>query len=75
VSDDQIGPPIVTSTMVEQLALMAELPLPEHRRPAVAEQLNGLLADANLVNRLMEERRHVQPGVRFHHVELEEHGL
>lgn len=65
---------LVTPEMVAQLALLAELPLPADRREAVAEQLNGLLVEANLVNRFMDERRYAQPGVRFHHSEPERDG-
>lgn len=74
MSANRVETPLVTPEMVEQLALLAALPLPADRREAVAEQLNGLLIEANLVNRFMDERRDVQPGLRLHHVELDEHG-
>jgi Asp-tRNA(Asn)/Glu-tRNA(Gln) amidotransferase C subunit len=60
----------VTEDMVEQLALLAELDLDAERRAVVAEQLEGLLPDANAVNRFMAARREVGPGVRFHHPDL-----
>ncbi len=63
---------LVTAAMVRQLARLAELPLPEDRVDAVAGQLNGLLVEANLVNRYMDARRDVQPAVRFHHPGLED---
>ena len=62
----------VTAETVRQLARLAELPLPAERVDAVAEQLDGLLAEANLVNRYMDARRDVQPAVRFHHPALED---
>jgi Asp-tRNA(Asn)/Glu-tRNA(Gln) amidotransferase C subunit len=62
----------VTAETVRQLARLAELPLPADRVDAVAEQLNGLLIEANLVNRYMDARREVQPAVRFHHPGLED---
>jgi Asp-tRNA(Asn)/Glu-tRNA(Gln) amidotransferase C subunit len=57
----------VDEAMVEHLARLAELELDAERRPAVAEQLDRLLTDANAVNRFMDGRREVGPGVRFHH--------
>ena len=57
---------------VRELARIAELPLADERVAGVAEQLNGLLVEANLVNRFMDTRREVQPGVRYHHPEIEE---
>lgn len=62
----------VTAEMVRQLARLAELPLPADRVDAVAEQLDGLLTEANIVNRFMDGRRDVQPAVRFHHPGLED---
>lgn len=53
--------------MVEQLAKLAELELDAERRAAIADQLDPLLRDANAVNRFMDARREVGPGVRFHH--------
>ena len=61
----------VTPEMVEQLARLAELELEAERRSLVADQLDGLLSEANLVNRFMAERREVGPGVRFDHPELQ----
>lgn len=60
----------VTEEMVEQLARLAELELDADRRSLIADQLDGLLADANRVNRFMEGRREVGPAVRFDHPEL-----
>jgi len=65
---------LVTAEMVHQLARLAELPLSGDRVGAVAAQLNGLLPEANRVNRYMDEQRHVQPALRFHHPALEQHG-
>lgn len=62
----------VTEAMVEQLARLAELELDPERRAAVADQLDGLLADANRVNRFMAARREVGPGVRFDHPGLQD---
>jgi hypothetical protein len=64
--------PLITAETVRELARVAELPLADDRIPALAEQLNGLLVEANLVNRFMDARREVQPGVRYHHPEVEE---
>lgn len=60
----------MTEEMVEQLARLAELELDADRRSLIADQLDGLLADANRVNRFMEGRREVGPAVRFDHPEL-----
>lgn len=60
----------VDQTMVEQLARLAELPLDAERLPIVAETLDGLLRDANAVNRFMDARRDVGPGVRYHHPDV-----
>ena len=60
----------VTPEMVGQLARLAELELDAERRALIADQLDGLLSEANLVNRFMAERRDVGPGVRFDHPEL-----
>lgn len=65
------GERTVTEEMVEQLARLAELELDADRRSLIAAQLDGLLADANRVNRFMDERRDVGPGVRFDHPELQ----
>lgn len=59
--------PSVTVAMVEQLARLAQLPLAEERAAIVAETLDGLLREANAVNRFMESAREVQPGVLYHH--------
>jgi Asp-tRNA(Asn)/Glu-tRNA(Gln) amidotransferase C subunit len=59
----------VDEAMVEQLARLAELEIDPQRRPAIAEQLDGLLREANAVNRFMDARREVGPGVRYHHSE------
>jgi len=64
--------PLVTEEMVEQLALLAELPLEPERRAVVAEQLNGLLEEANRVNRFMDSRREVGLAVRLQHPGLAE---
>jgi Asp-tRNA(Asn)/Glu-tRNA(Gln) amidotransferase C subunit len=62
---------LIDAETVRALARVAELPLAEERVAGVAEQLNGLLGEANLVNRFMDARREVQPGVRYHHPEIE----
>jgi len=59
----------VDEAMVEQLARLAELEIDPQRRPALADQLDGLLREANAVNRFMDARREVGPGVRYHHPE------
>jgi Asp-tRNA(Asn)/Glu-tRNA(Gln) amidotransferase C subunit len=61
--------PTVTEEMVEQLAKLAELPLDEERRRIITPQLDGLLSEANRVNRFMDTRRDVGPAVRFDHPE------
>ena len=66
------GEALIGPATVRELARVAELPLADERVDAVAEQLNGLLVEANLVNRFMDARREVQPGVRYHHPEIEE---
>ena len=63
---------IVDEAMVDQLAQLAELDIPLERRATVADLLNGLLTDANKVNRFMDGRREVGPGVRFDHPELKQ---
>ena len=60
----------VDEAMVEQLARLAELELEAERLPIVAETLDGLLREANAVNRFMEARRDVAPGVRYHHPDV-----
>ena len=62
----------VDEAMVEQLARLAELDIAPERRPALAEQLDGLLSEANAVNRFMDARREVGPGVRYHHPDVRE---
>lgn len=62
--------PTVDEAMVEQLARLAELELDAERRPVVAETLDGLLREANAVNRFMDARREVGPGVRYHHPDI-----
>jgi Asp-tRNA(Asn)/Glu-tRNA(Gln) amidotransferase C subunit len=64
--------PTVTEEMVEQLARLAQLPLDEERRRTITSQLDGLLSEANRVNRYMDTRREVGPAVRFDHPELTE---
>jgi hypothetical protein len=64
--------PLITPEIVRALARVADLPLADDRVDAVAEQLDGLLTEANAVNRFMEPRRDVQPGIRYHHPEVEE---
>ena len=66
------GEALIGVEAVRHLARIAELPLADERVADVAEQLNGLLVEANLVNRFMDTRREVQPGVRYHHPEIEE---
>lgn len=66
--------PTVTEEMVEQLARLAELELDDARRAAVTGTLDGLLRDANAVNRFMAGRRDVGPAVRFDHPPLEDDG-
>jgi Asp-tRNA(Asn)/Glu-tRNA(Gln) amidotransferase C subunit len=60
----------VDEAMVEQLARLAELELDAERRAVAAETLNGLLSEANAVNRFMDARREVGPGVRYHHPDI-----
>jgi len=62
--------PTVTEAMVGELARLAQLPLDEQRRGVITPQLDDLLADANRVNRFMDGRREIGPGVRFHQPEL-----
>jgi Asp-tRNA(Asn)/Glu-tRNA(Gln) amidotransferase C subunit len=66
VGDDRT----VDEAMVEQLARLAELELEPERRQVVAETLDGLLREANAVNRFMDARREVGPGVRYHHPDI-----
>jgi Asp-tRNA(Asn)/Glu-tRNA(Gln) amidotransferase C subunit len=63
MSDDRT----VDEAMVEQLARLAELELDAARRAAAVETLDGLLREANAVNRFMDARRTVGPGVRYYH--------
>lgn len=67
---DGSGRRTVDEAMVEQLARLAELDIPPERRPQIADQLDGLLTEANKVNRFMDGRREVGPGVLFDHPEL-----
>jgi hypothetical protein len=60
----------VDEAMVEQLARLAELELDAERRAVVSETLDGLLSEANAVNRFMDARREVSPGVRYHHPDI-----
>ena len=60
----------VDEAMVEQLARLAQLELAPERRQVVAETLDGLLREANAVNRFMDARRDVGPGVRYHHPDV-----
>lgn len=60
----------VDEAMVEQLARLAQLDLDPARRAAIADQLDGLLRAANAVNRFMDARRDVGPGVRYHHPDV-----
>jgi Asp-tRNA(Asn)/Glu-tRNA(Gln) amidotransferase C subunit len=60
----------VDEAMVEQLARLAELRLDAERLPVVVETLDGLLREANAVNRFMDGRRELGPGVRFHHPDV-----
>ena len=60
----------VDEAMVRQLARLAELELDAERLPIVAETLDGLLREANAVNRFMDARRDVGPGVRYHHPDV-----
>jgi Asp-tRNA(Asn)/Glu-tRNA(Gln) amidotransferase C subunit len=64
--------PTVTPEMVEQLAKLAEIELDDERRGKIAAELDGLLSDANEVNRFMDARRDVAPAIVFHHRELHE---
>lgn len=64
--------PTVTEEMVEQLAKLAELELDAERRTLATNQLDAFLSEANAVNRFMDGRREVGPGVRFSHPELEQ---
>lgn len=60
----------VDEAMVEQLARLAGLALDAERLPVVTETLDGLLREANAVNRFMDARRDVGPGVRYHHPDV-----
>jgi hypothetical protein len=60
----------VDEAMVEQLARLAGLRLDAERLPVVTETLDGLLREANAVNRFMDARRDVGPGVRYHHPDV-----
>jgi len=64
------GDRTVDEEMVDKLAELAELDIPLERRATVTDLLDGLLTDANKVNRFMDRRREVGPGVRFDHPEL-----
>jgi Asp-tRNA(Asn)/Glu-tRNA(Gln) amidotransferase C subunit len=64
------GPHLVTDEMVQELARLAELELDADRRAVVAEAFEGLIRDAQEVNRFMAERREVGPAVRFDRPEL-----
>jgi hypothetical protein len=66
------GTATVTEEIVQQLAQLAQLELSPERRAAITPQLNELLTEANRVNRFMDSRREVGPGVRFHHPQLED---
>ena len=59
--------PLVTKELVARLAQLTSLGLDGERCAAVAVALDGLLRDANEVNRLMEARRDVGLAVRVHH--------
>jgi hypothetical protein len=63
---------LVNAGVVRALARVADLPLAEDRLDGVAAQLDGLLREANAVNRFMAKRRDVGPGIRYHHPEAEE---
>jgi hypothetical protein len=65
---------LVNAETVRSLARVAGLDLPADRVAGVAEQLNGLLVEADAVNRFMDARRDVPPAFRFHHPDAEEHG-
>ena len=60
----------VDEAMVEQLARLAGLALDAERLPVVTETLDGLLREANAVNRFMDARRDLSPGVRYHHPDV-----
>jgi hypothetical protein len=64
------GTPVVTDEMVRALARLAELELDVDRRAVVAEAFDGLIRDAQEVNRFMAGRRDVGPAVRFDRPEL-----
>ena len=57
----------VTAESIDRLCALADLPVPAHRRPALAAMLSGLLAAANELNRKMAapEHRTVAPILRF----------
>jgi Asp-tRNA(Asn)/Glu-tRNA(Gln) amidotransferase C subunit len=67
-SDD--GTRLVPDEMVEALARLAELELDAERRPVVAETFEGLIRDAQEVNRFMAGRRDAGIAVRFDRPEL-----
>jgi Asp-tRNA(Asn)/Glu-tRNA(Gln) amidotransferase C subunit len=57
----------VDARMLEQLARLAGIEIGPERREAIAAQLDGLLTEADKVNRFMEPRRDAGIAVRFHH--------
>lgn len=64
------GTHVVTDEMVMALAALAELELDADRRTVVAEAFEGLIRDAQEVNRFMAGRRDVGIAVRFDRPEL-----
>jgi Asp-tRNA(Asn)/Glu-tRNA(Gln) amidotransferase C subunit len=61
---------VVTDEMVRALARLAELELDDARVPIVAETFEGLIVEAQEVNRFMAGRRTVGSAVRFDRPEL-----
>jgi hypothetical protein len=64
------GTHVVTDEMVMALARLAEFELDSQRRAVVADAFEGLIRDAQEVNRFMAGRRDVGPAVRFDRPEL-----
>jgi hypothetical protein len=60
------GTHVVTGDMVAALARLAEVRITDERRAVVAEAFEGLIRDAQEVNRFMAGRRDVGPAMRFH---------
>ena len=57
----------VTAESIDRLCALADLPVPAHRRPALATMFSGLVAAANELSRKMATAGHraVAPILRF----------